>query len=1594
MQGKRAESESAAAIPDLAEATRGLRTARTRDARIAAAQALVQAAELHCADDIDITALAEGAGELLAAVDTAAEDDSLQALVASAHAYIDLARWTSVRRAAYPVEPGRPGGRWLERIIELIDRAHFTLGPMFRQRAAQYPQKTLFVVPHGEGVTEYTWQRVSEMTEQIACGMLALMGDDARVAIFTPNRIEGALCDLACLTNGIFNTVVAANALGPQLEHILFESGAKMLIVGGAQQLQAALAVFERASPLEWLVTLDALPTIPERKILTLPKLMERAKHVSNRAAEQHSTRVRSRDLATTMYTSGTSGAPKGVKFSHLNLVSKRFARIAALPDIDQNEQFLCYLPLYHTFGRYLEMLGAAHLAATYIFAEDPSTETLLRNMRQSRPTAMISVPKKWLDVFRRVVANVDPTGDSEKLRRTLRDITGGRLRWGLSAAGHLDSGVFRFFQRHGVDLLSGYGMTEATGGVTMTPPGRYVDDSIGKALPAIELGFAEDNELLLRGPYVSSGYTDPQDNAAAYREGWFCTGDIVSRDSAGYLKYVDRNKDIYKNASGRTIAPQRIEGLFADCPEVSRVFAAGDGREHVTLLIHPNLDCPDVALGEMTPAELRAYFHGLVVSCNRFLAPYERVVDFALIDRDFSLEAGELTPKGAMRRSVIHEHFRDAIEPMYESTAIERVVDEVCVRIPIAFLQHLGTTEAGTQVVTNGLLFRALADRTLTIRRDPHNAGWVWVGNCCYADAGNVIDLDDWLRLPELWVGNAELTSITGESILLWSHSGGDRAPRSTMVRVAPPRVPIDEWHGRLEGVDAGTPGLLSVHAAAVTLSRGSRAAVLRAADYLVFTMIVGREHHQQLAQAHLQLAALHRHAAVRGRAFAGLLEDQPVRSFRKTAALFCESLLHFLDKRTCERIAHVGIAGPKWAVLRQELASLRSRMTSAPSRETDRFVARLLRSLGQIAKLAGGLYPQVRQELAAWALAPVSPTVRTTATKVGNDLTAAFRRQLGTKQHQAVDPEKKQGYTWDDTLVFEDGIDAGERDCIARAFRETELVREAVKLLHQQREIDLQDLQPRSIWVSLIASRFGRSVYHVGVRTRSHERLDFALYVRSTASVGTFRTDLRLLCLVACATDPSPLTPRFAGYWPEFRIATLEHVRSESLETLVHYMHEHPDHAVRQRLESAWQHLCWSGLAAAFEFHQRTEGRWTLSGAATRCIRVPLDDFGEDARVLVPSGWEPFDGALTMLLRLKQAFLDRVRYHFPALAQETPDELLFSAALEANGWQGGLTFLRQALDEAERFKKDAGEAAEFCRRMRDFVKRTSEFGYMPRRLHFAIARYHAWARRVPDASPSARVAQLQQLERNYRIDALAQKCPEARLWLHTETVFKESPEEGRDLLAHAMRSLREGAAIQEVLGQLYSDFQQKLPAHDEQYFLSRVAFPHLALDEKAELVTSAEAGASRVELVTFHTDRLGRQLRVRPPRSPAEMDALYRVFYAGGMAGGLSAHEAFLVASDESEFVVGGVGYIRRTPYHVLLDKLAVLPSCRRRGIGRLLLEEFLRRTSAEGAVAVSAEFIRDSWLGQFGFRAHPQCAGVVLRLTQPGQTTRTGD
>ena len=354
---------------------------------------------------------------------------------------------------------------------------------------------------------------------------------------------------------------------------------------------------------------------------------------------------------------------PKGVCYSLFNLITKRFARAAALPEVGEDEVLLSYLPLFHTFGRYLEMMGMLFWGGTYVFAGNPSLESLLAGLREIRPDGPHQHPPPLAADPR---AGPGRHGGRRRGGRAARGpsgrswataCAGGCRRPGASSRRRSASS-----NRHGVALNSGFGMTEATGGITMTPPGEYEDDSVGIPLPGVTARLSEVGELQIQGPYVARYLDDPPDPEEEY---WLETGDIFHQRPSGHYEIVDRIKDIYKNSRGQTVAPAAVERLMDGVPGVKRTFLVGDGRDYNVLLIVPDRDDPVLAASP-SPDDTDEYFRQIITTANKELAPYERVVNFALLDRDFDAARDELTPKGSFRRKVIEEHFAETIEALY----------------------------------------------------------------------------------------------------------------------------------------------------------------------------------------------------------------------------------------------------------------------------------------------------------------------------------------------------------------------------------------------------------------------------------------------------------------------------------------------------------------------------------------------------------------------------------------------------------------------------------------------------------------------------------------------------------------------------------------------------------------------------------------------------------------------------------------------------------------------------------------------------------------------------------------------------------------
>ncbi|MCU0233857.1 MAG: AMP-binding protein, partial [Thermoanaerobaculales bacterium] len=1072
---------------------------------------------------------------------------------------------------------------WSERILALVDASHFTFPQLFAQRAAGYGERPLFQVPTAGGTRTVSWRQAAGRVELIARSLLAVSAQTGGrpIAVVARNCLEMALVDLACLSSGIVNVMVPATSTEAEVGYILGHAGVGAVVVSDPELLPRVLAARERLPALGPIIGIDKLGAAT-RHVLPFDHLLARSSEVTAAELAERGRRLRIDDLATVMYTSGTTGTPKGIRFSHRNIVFKRFARALALPEIGEDDRFLCYLPLFHTFGRFLEMTGCVFWGATYCFARDPSIETLTRQMREHAATVLISIPMKWMQLYEAVRQNVDiEAAPDDEVRAAVRRLVGHGLRWGLSAAGYLDPEIFRFMQRHGIELMSGFGMTEATGGITMTPPGRYREDSLGPALPGIDLGIADDGELLIRGPYVMQGYLEPPDGSPSFdAAGWFHTGDLMERDRDGFIRIIDRKKEIYKNINGQTIAPQKIENLFRDFESVARVFLVGDHREFNTALIYPNFGFAELDLKGLAPHDLKGHFRSLVVSANSFLAPFERIVDFAVIERDFDAALGELTPKGTYRRKAIERSFAEEIRLLYRRRTL--VVGGASVAVPNWLFQALGITSQELQVRGDSL---ELASHGTTIGIRRLEDGGVEIGSACYRAMRPVIDLGHLLATPQLWLGNDELV---GFAPLTEAHRDRRRLHEVSaqwLRRTRAHTATAQEREAVSQLLRRQEAELADLHLAALLLASEEPedgVAAVKALDHLL--RVNGGERTDEVLRV-LRRGVDSPSLPARRRALQVLAGSEIEGRFRATLAAFLGSGEEVLDADTISVLAERDLRADRIDAFMDEAEA---RCTAAGER-----LDPALPSLCDFLSAYGAAHPSQYRRLRGFftraLMVAHSDEARGLADEGKRRLAQGFRIWLGSPSRVAVDPETGLEYRWEDVVEFSDEVDAATRSRILNALRATPVIREASFLFGASpRALHLDDILPGGIWIRHLGTSHGKSVYRMTVRTRGQEQLELALNLNRELSPEAAQEEINWLIVCSEARALGPLVEIFGGWWPEQQLWTEEFIPGETLDRALLRLarqQEAPD-----RLRGWWPFAAWAALGAYVDFWNRT--------------------------------------------------------------------------------------------------------------------------------------------------------------------------------------------------------------------------------------------------------------------------------------------------------------------------------------------------------------------------------------------------------------------
>jgi long-chain acyl-CoA synthetase len=563
-----------------------------------------------------------------------------------------------------------------------------------------------------------TWREVGDVVREVALGLIALgreKGD--MIALLSASRAEWVQADFAIFSAGCVTVPVYPTYPPDLIAYVVNDSGAKTIIVEDPAQLAKVLQARDRMPVLEQIIVIAGYDAPqPPKMVMTWESLRRlgrehAAAHKSTLAERVASTRPT--DLATIVYTSGTTGPPKGVMQTHGNHVAAVTASKQATP-VQEGWVHLLFLPLAHSFARLESFLGVTH-GLTTAFAEN--LDKVGENLKETRPHFICSVPRVFEKVYGKILAGVEAGSPAKKkifgwavsvgrdvsrhqqrgqpvpatleLKRKvahklvfskLHAALGGRLQWAVSGGAPLARDIAEFFHAAGILLLEGYGLTETCPALTFNRPDRFKFGSVGQTLPGVQLRIAEDGEILARGPNIATlgYYKQPEATREVFDpDGWFHTGDIGAVDQDGFLVITDRKKDLIVTAGGMNIAPQNIENLLKADPFISQVMVYGDRRPYPVALITINpeeLSKFARQQGILTSEAAVIVKHPKVAERvgrtveekNTQLQSYAKIKRFTVLPTDFTLDGGELTPTLKVKRKVVSQKYKDAIEELY----------------------------------------------------------------------------------------------------------------------------------------------------------------------------------------------------------------------------------------------------------------------------------------------------------------------------------------------------------------------------------------------------------------------------------------------------------------------------------------------------------------------------------------------------------------------------------------------------------------------------------------------------------------------------------------------------------------------------------------------------------------------------------------------------------------------------------------------------------------------------------------------------------------------------------------------------------------
>jgi len=595
-------------------------------------------------------------------------------------------------------------------------KPYSTIVEMFFSQVERYGDRTALLHKRGDHYHPISWREFGKSVREIACGLIALgLRPGDRVAIMSYNRTEWVIADLAIMAAGGISVPIYHTSTKVRSQFILDKTEVKYAFVARSEKAEM-LATCE--APVDRIISLDPLGVdsagacaLDYRRLQELG--VEGLQNDGGRELARRIEALDPEDCATIIFTSGTTGDPKGVMLSHRNILANAAAALTTQP-VSGEDVFLSFLPLSHAFertvGQFLMLMAGA------VIAYAVSLRSVADNMLEVRPTIMLGVPRFFEKLYAKVMEKIREAPRFIQILfhlgmaigrrcRMLRDSgqeprlvlrigfrladrlvfsrlkkkLGGRLRFFVSGGAPLSREITEFFLDADIRIIEGYGLTENSPVISVNRLDRIRAGTVGPPLPGVELKIADDGEILVRGPSVMMGYyKDPAATTETVEDGWLHTGDLGVLED-GNLRIVDRKKEIIVTSGGKKIPPQRVENLIITDPYISQIMLYGDRRKFLTALVVPDFrelvkktPVPGIRAGAL-PAELAvnpAVNHFLLNRINertKDLPSYERVKKILILNEPFTEAGGELTPTLKIKRKQVLQRFQAELDALYD---------------------------------------------------------------------------------------------------------------------------------------------------------------------------------------------------------------------------------------------------------------------------------------------------------------------------------------------------------------------------------------------------------------------------------------------------------------------------------------------------------------------------------------------------------------------------------------------------------------------------------------------------------------------------------------------------------------------------------------------------------------------------------------------------------------------------------------------------------------------------------------------------------------------------------------------------------------